>query len=98
CLRLVDIPNIIYSPQSVNLLDVSIAGIGQFLGTFDYEITLEDGLLNFELGKVNPIQAERVDALPTICDEMTPDTPENSFETFWHFFDEHYPFFEVRGM
>lgn len=98
CLQLVNIPEIEHSPNAVLLKNVTLAGIGEFFGTFDYELSLKNDLLNFDLGKVNPIQAQRVDSLPSICDQLTEATSENTFETFWHFFDEHYAFFEVRGM
>lgn len=98
CLRLVNVSEIEYSSDAVLLKNVTIAGVGEFFGTFDYELSLKDDLLNFELGKVNPIQALRVDSLPAICDQLTEASSENSFETFWHFFNENYPFFEVRGM
>ncbi|NLX08393.1 MAG: hypothetical protein GXY36_01910, partial [Chloroflexi bacterium] len=45
------------------------------------------------------ITAERLPALPELCtDGGTPvtDDPETNFEVFWHTFNEHYAFFELR--
>lgn len=98
CLHFADVPEIIYEPQSVTLQGVTLAGVGQGLGAADYQLTLKDDLLNFEVGKLHPIQAVRAEALPPVCDEITPNTPETTFETFWHLFNENFAFFDVRDV
>jgi len=46
-------------------------------------------------------QLERLDALPEICtgdNLITEQTPTATFEHLWHTFNDHYAFFEKRGV
>jgi hypothetical protein len=40
----------------------------------------------------------RIRSLPEICSKPADDTPLNNFDIFWTTFDEHYPFFQLRGV
>jgi len=47
------------------------------------------------------VQFERLDALPASCSEdalITEQTPTATFEHLWHSFNDHYAFFEKRGV
>ncbi len=98
CVQFAIIPEITHHEHGVTLHDLTFAGLGQYIGSADFELTLSDGLLNFDVGKVQPIQATKAETLPAVCETLTEDTPENNFETFWHMFNEHYAFFELRGV
>ncbi|WP_368183781.1 S41 family peptidase [Aestuariibius sp. HNIBRBA575] len=52
-------------------------------------------------GAVNPIRADRIDALPPLCAEGTTPIPGSSFanyHAFWTIFDQHYPFFALHNV
>lgn len=98
CLEFVTIPEVAHAQNSASFNNALMAGLGAYLGPQNYEVMLKDGLLNFEIGKVNPIQSTHVDSLPETCATPTENTPENTFETYWKFFNEHFAFFELRGM
>ncbi|MGL1922019.1 MAG: S41 family peptidase [Hyphomicrobiales bacterium] len=87
-----------YAGQQASLKGTKLTGLGQYSDGENYSLSLKNNLLNFEVGKVNPIQAERVAKLPKTCDVPTSNTPINTFETYWQSFDENYPFFELRGV
>lgn len=47
---------------------------------------------------VTKILADRIDQLPANCIEPVINTPQTNFDVLWHMFDEHYPFFEMKGV
>jgi hypothetical protein len=40
----------------------------------------------------------RTSGVPEVCNKAALDTPLNNFDIFWTTFDEHYPFFQLRGV
>lgn len=40
----------------------------------------------------------RLTEWPETCQQPTPNTPLNSFDAFWQMYDEHYPFFAMKGI
>jgi carboxyl-terminal processing protease len=73
---------------------------GLYLPEFEISILMEDeDNLVLQNRMTLYYTASRVEALPSLCDgggtEMSQD-PELAFEVFWHTFDEHYAFFELR--
>jgi hypothetical protein len=57
-----------------------------------------DSLLFHSEGDLGGIAFDRLPALPALCREPAPDTPENNFEVFVRTFAEHYVSFDRRGI
>ncbi|MEJ8561942.1 S41 family peptidase [Yoonia sp. GPGPB17] len=73
------------------------APLSALLPTARLELSDEGTALRVFAESTEPfaINARRIDALPTACDQTTIDTPEDNFLAFVTFFDEHYPFFDL---
>ena len=49
-------------------------------------------------GAASSIGFRRIGEAPTVCGKPVVDSPLNNFDIFWTTFDEHYPFFKMRGV
>lgn len=49
-------------------------------------------------GCASSVGFRRIQQRPTVCEKPTENTPLNNFDIFWTTFDEHYPFFAMRGI
>jgi hypothetical protein len=49
-------------------------------------------------GKASSIAFRRISEPPSECGKPVVDNPLNNFDVFWATFDEHYPFFKIRGV
>jgi len=50
------------------------------------------------MGTASDILFQRTSAAPPICAQPVADTPQNTFDLFWTTFQEHYPFFAMKGV
>jgi hypothetical protein len=49
-------------------------------------------------GAASSIGFQRISEPPAVCGQPVVDSPLNNFDIFWATFDEHYPFFKLRGI
>jgi Peptidase family S41/Tricorn protease C1 domain len=49
-------------------------------------------------GAASSIGICRISEPPAVCGQPAVDSPLNNFDIFWTTFDEHYPFFKMRGV
>lgn len=49
-------------------------------------------------GTASDIVLRRTAEPPAVCDRVVENTPEAVFDVFWTTFEEHYPFFEMKGV
>lgn len=98
CVDFLTMDSFDYQGDIATIKGAKLTGLGQYMPAQDFKIELKDGLLNLEIGKVNPVQAKRMSKLPATCNTLTANTAENNFEVFWQFFNENYPFFELRNV
>ncbi|MBL1421545.1 MAG: S41 family peptidase [Alphaproteobacteria bacterium] len=98
CVDFLTMDSFDYQGNIATIKGAKLAGLGQYMPAQDFKIELKDGLLNLEIGKVNPVQAKRMSKLPATCNTLTTNTAGNNFEVFWQFFNENYPFFELRNV
>jgi hypothetical protein len=49
-------------------------------------------------GAASSIGFRRISEPPAVCGQPVVDSPLNYFDIFWTTFDEHYPFFKLRGV
>lgn len=102
CLPLASSKHISITPTSVDMEATRIAGVGYFIGKMDIPMardhTTEGTQLHMDLGKVNAVEFSPVEALPGTCETPLRNTRLNTFDMFWHYFDENYAFFTERGV
>lgn len=49
-------------------------------------------------GIASHMNLRRLTDWPQTCQQPTPNTPQASFDAFWHTYAEHYPFFAMKGV
>ncbi|WP_027834914.1 S41 family peptidase [Maritalea myrionectae] len=96
CVNMIEVGGIDYRDDAITLQQATMPGVGAMMGASDFELHLQGDKLAFELGKLNPVLAERRSALPAHCATLTEGTPDATFETLWHYFDENFAFFDAR--
>lgn len=97
CVKMADVTALAGDGDARLLEGIQLAGIGGMMGQFDAPLQVVDDQLHLHLGKVNPVVFSRA-TLPDSCaDRQGPDAL-SVFDTFWHAFDEHYAYFDLRDV
>ncbi|WP_412562687.1 S41 family peptidase [Thalassobius sp. MITS945101] len=98
CVSMASIKSVIRDGAVARLQDITLNGMGGALGPLQGELTLEEDRLLLDLGKANLISFTRADALPESCTNRPGSDALASFDVLWHGFQEHYAYFDLRGV
>ncbi len=98
------------TPEMVNVYEVTskscipsiqLPNDSEALAATDFTFALENDQLVIRDGMTMQLVADRIEALPAVCDNGgTAETidPEANFEVFWATFNEQYAFFDLYGV
>lgn len=71
------------------------------ISTIDKHLVVQGNKLTLNNDATNNWQFSKLPELPTSCstqNKLSTNSPVDNFEFFWHHFNEHYAFFELRGI
>lgn len=98
CVSMASIKSVIRDGAVAHLQDITLNGMGAALGPLQGELTLEEDRLLLDLDKANLIPFTRADALPDRCANRPGSDALASFDVLWYGFQEHYAYFDLRGV
>lgn len=98
CVSMASIKHVERDGSVAHLQDITLNGMGAALGPLQGELTLEEDRLLLDLDKANLIPFTRADALPESCTNRPGSDALASFDVLWHGFQEHYAYFDLRGV
>lgn len=98
CVSMASIRHLERDGSVARLQDITLNGMGATLGPLQGKLTLEESRLLLDLDKPNLIPFTRVDALPDSCANRPGSDALTSFDVLWHGFQEHYAYFDLRGV
>lgn len=98
CVSMASIKHVERDGSVARLQDITVSGMGAALGPLQGALTLAEDRLLLDLDKANLIPFTRVDALPDSCANRPGGDALASFDVLWHGFQEHYAYFDLRGV
>lgn len=98
CVEMAEIGAMQRDGLTAALQDIVVSGAGALLGPLQGGLALEGDTLLLDLAKTNYIPFTRQDALPASCDTPLGKDALASFDMLWHGFQEHYAYFDLRGV
>ena len=98
CVSMASIKGVEVNGAKALFQDVTLNGMGAALDPLQGKLALEEGRLLLDLDKANLIPFTRVDRLPDSCADRPGKDALASFDALWHGFQEHYAYFDLRGV
>ena len=87
-----------FDTTSVSCLELGRWSLESAAENYDRLVVRDQRLSLFERGGITRYDHDRIASVPVVGPRRDPLDPFWNFDVFWHAFDEHYEFFDVRGV
>lgn len=98
CLPLATSRDVAVTENGGRIDDLTITGVGRFTDKLTAEMYRNGDQLQVDFGKASLITFDPLSTLPVACTQSVSNDPATTFDVLWHFFNEHYAYFDQRGV